>query len=289
MTNKKSITAFVLSSAMVAGALVADAVSHHRLVAREAMAPSAAATAPANSAPAIPKPDAGVKADTTTETGTDSTSGEQAKTDTAAAQDTGAGNTSAVQGQVQVDNNNGNSQTVPTEDASQSQTAAVAAPVVLAAASIPDAIAPVTLAPRHSLTVPAGAVLTICLGEELASDTSEIGQNFTATLDRDVTVNGKAAIVAGAPVTGKVSFARPIGPITGEPILELRLISVNVNNTDAPIVTAIRTFGPKIRGKNKVSRFVKGLYKRYEHQEQEVVLDDQSTYSFTLRQPLVIR
>ena len=128
MTNKKSITAFVLSSVMVAGALVADAVSHHRLVAREAMAQSVAAAAPVNSAAAIPKPDAGVKPDNSTETGIGSNSGEQPSTDTAAAQDSGAGNTSAVQGQTQVDNNNGNSEAVPTGDASQSQPAATAAP-----------------------------------------------------------------------------------------------------------------------------------------------------------------
>jgi hypothetical protein len=137
--------------------------------------------------------------------------------------------------------------------------------------------------------VPAGTVLTVRLGEELATDISEAGQSFSATLDRDITVKGKTAIAAGAAVTGKVAFARPVGAIAGEPTLELRVVCVNVNNADVPVVTSIRSFGPKTKGKNKLTRFIGGVLKRYQHEEKEIVLDEQSAYSFTLRQPLQLR
>jgi hypothetical protein len=290
MNKKKSIIAFVLSSVMVTGALVADAVCH-RLANMQAItqSPTAAPSAPSTT-PAIPKPNAGTPTDTSAGAATDSNRSQQSSTSAQPqTQKAPRANGGPVQQSQKIVNSVDNSETAPADDASQASPASEPAPAVVAAATTPAVTAAVAVVPRHALTVPAGSVLTIRLGEELASDKSEIGQTFTASLDRDVMVNGKTVIGAGAAVTGQVAFARPIGPITGEPVLQLRLVSVNVDNADVPVVTAIRTFGPKITGKNKVSKFMKGLFKRYEHQEQEVVLDDQSSCSFTLRQPLLVR
>jgi len=140
-----------------------------------------------------------------------------------------------------------------------------------------------------ALVVPAGTTLMIRLGQELGSKTSTAGQSFSATLDRDVVVGGQTAIAAGASVTGKVVFARPVGALAGEASLQLKLVSVNVNNSDLPVATAVRSFGPKIKGKNKVGKFFKGLAKRSVGEEREVVLDDQTAYSFTLRRSLQIQ
>jgi hypothetical protein len=139
------------------------------------------------------------------------------------------------------------------------------------------------------LIVPAGTTLTIRLGEDLGSKTSEAGQSFSATLDRDVIVGGQTAIAAGASVTGKVVLARPVGALAGEASLQLKLTSVNVDNADMPVVTAVRRFGPTIKGKNKVGKFFKGLAKRSVGDEKEVFLDGQSPYSFTLRRSLQIQ
>ena len=144
-------------------------------------------------------------------------------------------------------------------------------------------------AAAQSLVVPAGTTLTVRLGEQLGSKISQVGQSFSATLDRDVVVDGQTAIAAGASVTGKVAFVRPVGALAGEANLQLKLTSVNVDNADLAVVTSIRSFGPKIKGKNKVGRFMKGLAKRAGGEEREVVLDDQSAYSFTLRRPLQIQ
>ncbi len=144
-------------------------------------------------------------------------------------------------------------------------------------------------AAAQALVVPAGTTLTVRLGQELGSKTSQAGQSFSATLDRDVVIGGQTAIAAGASVTGKVVFARPVGALAGEASLQLKLVSVNVNDADLPVATSVRSFGPIIKGKNKVGKFFKGLAKRSVGEEREVVLDDQTACSFTLRRSLQIQ
>jgi hypothetical protein len=139
------------------------------------------------------------------------------------------------------------------------------------------------------LVVPVGTALTIRLGEQLGSEISQSGQNFSATLDQDVIVNGQTLIPAGANVSGVVAFARPVGALAGEANLQLKLASVNVNGSDLTVVTATRSFGPNIKGKSKVGRFIKGVAKRAMHEEREVLLAAQTSYSFTLRRPLQIQ
>jgi hypothetical protein len=163
-------------------------------------------------------------------------------------------------------------------DASEAQT--VAEP--------PAPVAHVVVAPRR-VFVPAGTTLTVRFGEELGSKISKVGESFSAILDRDVVVAGRTVIAAGASVNGKVEFAKHAGALTGEPNLQLKLTSVNVSNADLMIATSTCSFGSKIKGKNKVSRFMKGLLKRAVGKEREVVLEDQSVCSFTLQRRLRIR
>jgi hypothetical protein len=143
-------------------------------------------------------------------------------------------------------------------------------------------------APPQPLIVSAGATLTVRLTDQLGSAESQTGQAFTATLDKDVIVDGQTAIPAGANVSGTVVRARPAGKVAGEANLVLRLTSINVNNTDQPIVTAARAFGAKIKKKGKVKKFLGGLAKRAAGDEKEVVLPAQSAYTFTLKEALEI-
>jgi hypothetical protein len=163
-------------------------------------------------------------------------------------------------------------------DSSEAQTVAEA----------PVAVAPAPVA-RRRIVVPAGTTLTVRIGEELGSKISRAGQVFSATLDRDVLLRGRTVIAAGASVTGKVEFAKHVGALSGEPNLQIKLTSINVDNADLAVVTSVQSFGPKIKGKNKVGRFMKGLLKRAVGKEREVVLDDQSVCSFTLRSRLRIQ
>jgi hypothetical protein len=166
------------------------------------------------------------------------------------------------------------------------------APAVVAAAvdvNQPAAVTSIASAPRPAIIVPTGTPLTLRLAEPLGSSISQADQNFSATLDRDIDIGGQAVIPAGALVMGKVVSAKPAGALAGEARLQLQVTAVNVNDRNLDVFTSIRSFGPTIHGKNKMSRFMKGLAKRAEGEEQEVVLEEQTAYSFILSRPLAIQ
>lgn len=169
----------------------------------------------------------------------------------------------------------------PTGASQPGQDGAVADAAQSAADDAPTAAQPIV--------VPAGTTLTVRLGEDLGSWISEVGQGFSATLDNDVVVNGETVIAAGAAVFGKVVLARPGGAVAGEAILQLKLTAVNFNNANLPVVTSLRSFGPQIKAKNKVGKFMKGLVKRASGEEREVLLAQQSAYNFTLQRRLEIQ
>ena len=147
----------------------------------------------------------------------------------------------------------------PANTAPATETEEKPAPGVAAEAPTDDNAADNAAPAAPALVVPAGTTLTVRLGQELGSKTSAAGQSFSATLDRDVVVGGQTAIAAGASVT------------------------------DLKVVTSVRSFGPIIKGKNKVGKFFKGLAKRSVGDEREVVLNDQTACSFTLRRSLQIQ
>ena len=248
----KSIIVFGLATAIVTSALVFDGVSHrHSANSNQAIAqnPVTNVAADPNSNPAME---------------VQPIQGGQPTDDPSAGPAAAPGADSATA-----------TQDVAPEGADQAQTDADAD------ASQPPAPQPIV--------VPAGTTLTVRLSEALGSRTSEVGQRFSATLDQDVVVRGQTLIAAGASVTGKVVSARPAGAVAGEANLQLKLTSVNVDNANLRLATTVRSFGPKIKGKNKVGRFFKGLAKRASGEEKEVLLAEQSTYSFTLRRGLQIQ
>jgi len=191
----------------------------------------------------------------------------------------------------------------PTSAASRAADSSKAEP----AGSAPATAAATTAA--QAIEVPAGTTLTVRLGEKLGSKISQVGQSFSATLDQDVVVDGQTVIAAGASVNGEVAFARPGGALVAGPNLQIKLTSVSVKNADLAVVTSIRSFGPTVKGKKKVGRIIRGALNRGSNgctftaspeicedlihmaagKEKEILLAEQSAYSFTLRQPLEIR
>ena len=167
------------------------------------------------------------------------------------------------------------------------RTAAPATPV--AVTHLDPLVAPVARVVPSAIVVPAGTPLTLRLDEPLGSKISQVDQSFSATLDRDVEVDGHRLIASGAHVTGKVLLARPAGRIAGEATLQLAVTSVKVHNRELDVLTSARSFGPTINGKNKVGRFIKGIGKRLDGEEREVLLAEQTAYTFNLSSPLEIR
>lgn len=91
-----------------------------------------------------------------------------------------------------------------------------------------------TTAPKPSaqtggLTVPAGTVLTVRLGQALGSKTSSSGEIFAASLAEPVSVDGKVVIPAGATASGTVTEAKAAGRFKGGAVLGVALKTIVVN------------------------------------------------------------
>lgn len=139
-----------------------------------------------------------------------------------------------------------NSQNAASSSSPSTSTPAAAAP---AANSAPAAPAAPPKPQVVTVTVPAGTALTVKLGQQLGSKISQAGQSFNATLAHDVAVNGQTIIPAGASATGTVVNAQPLGRFKGGAVLEVQLISINVNGSDRGIQTAAITQTEKGKGK----------------------------------------
>jgi len=59
------------------------------------------------------------------------------------------------------------------------------------------------------VTVPTGTVIPLRMDTYLSSETSRVGDRFTATASSDVTVNGMLALPAGTKIEGHVTGASP--------------------------------------------------------------------------------
>lgn len=83
--------------------------------------------------------------------------------------------------------------------------------------------------PPPPMVVPAGTELTVRLGQELSSKTSQAGSVFTATMANPITVEGQVEIPEGSEVTGVVREAKKAGRFKGGATLSVDLTSIVVH------------------------------------------------------------
>ena len=100
-----------------------------------------------------------------------------------------------------------------------------------------------------AVTLPAGTVLTVRLGQAVGSKISQPGQSFTGTLAEPLEIDGKTIIPSGANATGTVVEAKPLGRFKGGAVLQLKLTSISVNGSDRPIETSSVVRSEKGKGK----------------------------------------
>jgi hypothetical protein len=99
------------------------------------------------------------------------------------------------------------------------------------------------------ITVPAGTVITVRLGEALGSKLSQDGQSFSATVAEPIEVDGKTAIPSGSAASGTVVAAKALGKFKGGAVLQIRLDSVTVGGKNYAVETA--SVNRSIKGKGK--------------------------------------
>ena len=113
------------------------------------------------------------------------------------------------------------------------------------ASSKPAASKPV----KETITIPAGTVITVRLGETLSSKSSSAGQGFSATVAEPVVVNGKTVIERGAAARGSVVDAKAMGHFKGGALLEVKLDSVTIDGKDTSVETGMVARSVKGKGK----------------------------------------
>jgi hypothetical protein len=103
----------------------------------------------------------------------------------------------------------------------------------------------------QTITIPAGTVITVRLGETLSSKDSSAGQGFAATVAQPVEVDGKTVIERGAAARGTVVDAKGMGHFKGGALLEVRLNSVSIHGRETSVDTGM--VARQISGKGKRS------------------------------------
>ncbi len=132
----------------------------------------------------------------------------------------------------------------PAPAAAAPEAAPPAAPPAPAAAPVPPPRQP------HTVTIAAGTLIPVRLGETLSSDKLKAGDTFMATLDQPLVVDGFVVAERGARAEGKVVTAEQAGRVRG--LAQLAIELVRFTTADGQKV-AIRTAtfakeGPKSVG-----------------------------------------
>jgi hypothetical protein len=101
----------------------------------------------------------------------------------------------------------------------------------------------------QTITIPAGTVITVRLGETLSSKESSAGQEFAATVAQPVEIDGRTVIEKGAAARGTVVDAKSMGHFKGGALLEVRLSSVSINGRETSVDTGMLARSASGKGK----------------------------------------
>ena len=103
---------------------------------------------------------------------------------------------------------------------------------------------------KKEMTLPAGTVITVRLGNAVGSKISNSGDHFPASVARPLELDGKVVVPRGEEASGKVLEALPQGRFKGGAILRLALSSITVSGETYDVKTI------------SVSQYLKGKGKR---------------------------
>lgn len=87
----------------------------------------------------------------------------------------------------------------------------------------------------HEVVIPSGTAITVRLQNAVSSATSHAGDEFEATLDQPLEVDGQTVAPEGSHVSGRVVAARHSGRLMHPGYLRIALSSVTVNGKSVPI------------------------------------------------------
>jgi hypothetical protein len=113
-------------------------------------------------------------------------------------------------------------------------------------------------APAVSLAVPAGTSLSVRVNQRIDVKHSHAGERFSGEIVEPISQNGAIVIPRGTPVLGRIDAAHRRGHFKGSSILELRLVSMQLNGNSYDIDTHDTVRTKKGKGKRSAG-FIGGL------------------------------
>lgn len=141
-------------------------------------------------------------------------------------------------------------------DSSTAAAPKAASPAAAPAAAAPAASAAPASRPTSSssLTVPAGTVISVRMIDGVDSTTNQVGDQFHASLENEIVVDGRIAAPKGADVYGRLGTVKSAGTIQGQSQLELELTGIRINGNLVPVVSGEYEVAGKSRGKQSAER-----------------------------------
>jgi hypothetical protein len=121
----------------------------------------------------------------------------------------------------------------PVETASNASPSPVNAPPASTLAPPPSVDTSPEPAPPpkpHTVTIPAGTLISVRLGETLSTERSRAGDGFTATIDQPLIVDGFVIAERGSRARGRVVESDPAGRVKGLAQLGIELTEINTSD-----------------------------------------------------------
>jgi hypothetical protein len=110
-------------------------------------------------------------------------------------------------------------------------------------------------APRApTVTIPAGAEITVRMIDPVDSSVNQIGETFRASLDEPIVVDGNTIVSRGADVTAKLTEVEEAGRIAGRSEVSLVLLDITINGQKHEVTTGEVYEAGASRGRQTATR-----------------------------------
>jgi hypothetical protein len=134
------------------------------------------------------------------------------------------------------------------------------APSPLALSSLPDdpsTVAHVETKPAF-VTIPAGTLISVRTIDAIDSTYSLVGDQFLASLEEPLTLEGNLVVARDSPVYGRLTQSKESGTFAGRSQLRLELTAIVVNGKMVPVVTGEYEVTGKSRAASTAKRTAGG-------------------------------
>ena len=114
--------------------------------------------------------------------------------------------------------------------------------------SAPVSAPPPAPAPAPSIVIPQGTAITVRMIDAVDSQKAQLGDQFKASIEDPVVINGQTVIPRGADVTVRLEADEKSGKISGKTVLTLAVTEISINGKMVDVTTGDVQQASKSRG-----------------------------------------